>query len=66
VSGTVRLSGFQSGQNYLVQWWDPYALEPGHQVLHQEIIMAQADNTITLNINKLNTDLAVMIQADQR
>ena len=62
VSGTIRLSGYQSGQNYLVQWWDPYARGPERQIVRQEIISAQADQTIHLSVEKLNSDIAVTVQ----
>ena len=47
ISGTIHISGFINGQNYLVQWWDPYAQEPAQQVVRQEIYAVQADQTIT-------------------
>jgi len=64
-SGTAQISGFQAGQSYSVQWWDPYGRDPARQVLRTEQIVAQADQTITLSVGRLLTDLAVMIQLSQ-
>jgi hypothetical protein len=65
VTGTIRISGFQAGQSYLLQWWDPYMLDPERQVMRTELITAQADQSITLRVEKLKSDLAVMIQPSQ-
>jgi len=43
-----------------------YAQQPERQVVHQEIVIAQADSTITLTIDQLYTDCAVTINPDQR
>jgi hypothetical protein len=58
-TGTIVVSGFQAGQDYLVQWWDPYLAEG--QVIRTEQITAQADRTIALSVSTLTSDLAVTI-----
>jgi hypothetical protein len=65
VTGMIQISGFQAGQSYLIQWWDPYMLDPERQLMRTELITAQADQSITLRVEKLKSDLAVMIQPSQ-
>jgi hypothetical protein len=60
-SGTIQISGFEAGKTYRIQWWDPYDLEPGRGLMRTDQFTVQPDQTITLSVEGLSTDLAVLI-----
>ncbi len=60
-SGTVTIAGFDPGQSYIVEWWDPYQPDPTLQVIGAETAVAQSDGSITITLDNLTTDLAVKI-----
>jgi hypothetical protein len=61
LSGTITISGFQAGETYSIQWWDPYQSNQIHQVTATDTLTAETSGTITLPVNTLTTDIAVKI-----
>lgn len=62
-SGTVTIAGFEPGQSYIVEWWDPYQPDPTLQVIGAETAVAQPDGSITITVDSLTTDLAVKVSS---
>jgi hypothetical protein len=53
-SATLLLPGFQAGEIYAVQWWDPYSsdpTEPGPGA--KSMVVAQSDGSVALTIEGL-------------
>lgn len=60
-SATLTIPGFHPGNEYRVQWWNPYQSDPNKQITGVQSLIAQSDGSITLRVDNLATDLAIKI-----
>jgi hypothetical protein len=61
ISGWVSISGFHPGEEYTVQWWDPYQPNPAGQITSTEIVVAQPDGSLVLHVSGLTSDVGVKV-----
>ncbi|HMN30988.1 MAG TPA: hypothetical protein PKE45_22725, partial [Caldilineaceae bacterium] len=61
ITSTVTITGFQPGQDYLLQWWDTTINDPAHQITKSETITALPNGDLALVVDGLVGDAAVKI-----
>jgi hypothetical protein len=59
-SGTITIYNLTPGGSYTVEWW--HTSRTTQQFLGSEVLAAQADGSILLNVDKLENDVAVKVR----
>jgi hypothetical protein len=65
LSGEVTISGFQPGETYSIQWWDPYPSNRLRQVTATDTLTAEMNGMIIIPVDTLTTDIAVKVFPSQ-
>jgi hypothetical protein len=58
-SGAITIYDLTPGVDYTVDWWDTYTTT--QQIIGTDLVTAQTDGTITLNISNLQKDVAFKV-----
>ena len=58
-SGTLTLAGFEPGNSYRIEWWDPYATASG--AARTTLATADSDGKIVVPLDGLARDIAVKV-----
>jgi hypothetical protein len=59
-SGAITIHDLTPGAHYIVEWWDTYTST--QQIIGTNLLTAQADGTITLNVSSLQKDVAFKVR----
>jgi hypothetical protein len=64
-SGTLTLQGYRPGHAYTVEWWDPYAADPGQEPGATTVAIASVAGTLSISIEDLEHDIALKVHSTQ-
>jgi hypothetical protein len=62
-SASLAIQGFRPGEEYRVEWWDPYELDPAQQPASTQFVVSEPDGSITVPVHGLDSDIALKIIA---
>jgi hypothetical protein len=62
ISGTITLAGFQPGEIFTLEWWDPYESDITKQIIGSKTTVAESDGSISIEVDNLAEDVAIRLR----